>query len=164
MRGTLEGMNTTPTTSLAGAETAHQDCWFCNDEERTDPPPGGWLLDDGIWRAGAAPAGMAKAGTIVLEARRHVLDQTGFDTRESITFVPVIGSVVAAMRTALGCERVYQWSTMAAYPHFHVWLIPWWPTSPHEGPAHLVDTVESPAAEREVRAAVARVAAALREQ
>ena len=30
-------------------------CWFCDDADRTDPPPGGWLLEDDTWRAGAAP-------------------------------------------------------------------------------------------------------------
>lgn len=167
-RGTLIDMETTRTVIETAPGAAPEspepgrDCWFCQDAIRTDPPPGGWLLDDGIWRAGAAPVGMAAAGTVVLEAKRHVQDQSGFDTREAITFVPSLGAVLTAMRTGLGCDRVYQWSTMAAYPHFHVWLIPWWQTSAHEGPAHLLDTVESPATEADVTAATARIAQALR--
>ncbi|MFC6704646.1 hypothetical protein [Flexivirga alba] len=161
--GTLGDMDTTRTaTHPRTTAVLDRDCWFCNDEQRTDPPPGGWLLDDGIWRAGAAPARMAAAGTVLLEAKRHVLDHADFDIRESITFIPAMTEILTAMRTALGCDRVYQWSTMASYEHFHVWLIPWWRTSAHTGPAHLVDVVSSPATEADVRATAARVAAALR--
>lgn len=159
--GTVDRMDAKTLTAEATNPSHDEDCWFCNDALRADPPPGGWLLDDGTWRVGHAPAGMAAAGTLVLEARRHVLDQAGFDNRESGTFVPVLGAVVTAMRRALGCERVYQWSTMAAYPHFHVWLVPWWAGSAHEGPAHLAAMVESPGSEEEVAAAAGQVAAAL---
>ena len=162
-RCTLADMDTTRMTAGRPAiAVLDRDCWFCNDEVRGESPPGGWLLDDGIWRAGAAPAGMARAGTVLLEARRHVRDEADFGIRESITFVPALGQVLTAMRAGLGCDRVYQWSTMAAYPHFHVWLVPWWRTSAHEGPAHLLDTVESPATEAEVTAAAGRIARALR--
>ncbi|MBB2893710.1 hypothetical protein [Flexivirga oryzae] len=136
-------------------------CWFCTDDRGTDAPPGGWFLDDGTWRAGAAPPSMAAAGTVILEARRHVVDQGGFDEHEAATFVPVVGGLLAAMRTGLGCERVYQWSTMAAFEHFHVWLLPWRTSSLHEGPAHLVDVVHHPASDAEAAEAAARVAASM---
>lgn len=156
----MDATRTAPTSVIPDV-AGQADCWFCNDAERGGSPPGGWLLDDGIWRAGAAPVGMTAAGTVVLESRRHVLDQSGFDTREAITFVPALGQLLTAIRGALGCDRVYQWSTMAAYEHFHVWLIPWWRASAHEGPGHLVDAVEQAAPEPEVLAAAARVAAEL---
>ena len=116
-------------------------CWFCNDAERTDRPPGGWLLDDGTWRAGAAPASYAVPGTVILEARRHVADQSGFDATERATVAEVTGRLLTAVRTATGCDRVYQWATMDAYAHFHLWLVPWWQDGELRGPRYLVDAV-----------------------
>lgn len=63
------------------------DSWFCDDALRTDPPPGGWLLDDGTWRAGHARA------------------------------------------------------TVDRYPHFHLWLVPWWEESGLRGPRYLVESL-----------------------
>jgi hypothetical protein len=116
-------------------------CWFCDDADRTDPPPGGWLLEDDTWRAGAAPASYAVPGTVVLEARRHVADQAGFDATERATFAGVTGRLLSAIREATGCARVYQWSTMDRYPHFHLWLLPWPADAATRGPRYLVDSV-----------------------
>ena len=100
-------------------------CWFCDVDLRTDPPPTGWLYDDGVWRAGHAPAGYAIAGTVVLEACRHMLDQAAMTAQEAESLVGVTGRLVTAIRQATGCDRVYQWATMDAFPHFHLWLVPW---------------------------------------
>jgi diadenosine tetraphosphate (Ap4A) HIT family hydrolase len=116
-------------------------CWFCDDTARTDRPPGGWLLEDDTWRAGAAPASYAVPGTVILEARRHVADQSGFDPTERDSLAEVTGRLLMAVRAATGCDRVYQWATMDAYPHFHLWLVPWWADSATRGPRYLVDSV-----------------------
>ena len=120
---------------------SEHDCWFCDEAGRTDPPPGGWLLEDETWRAGAAPASYAVPGTVILEARRHVADQAGFDATERATVADVTGRLLAAVRTATGCDRVYQWATMDAYPHFHLWLMPWSEQAALRGPRYLVDAV-----------------------
>jgi len=117
-----------------------ESCWFC-DTDRADPPPGGWLLEDDTWRAGAAPASYAPAGTVILEARRHVADQSGFDATERATVAEVTGRLLDAVRAATGCDRVYQWATMDAYPHFHLWLVPWSESAALRGPRYLVDAV-----------------------
>jgi galactose-1-phosphate uridylyltransferase len=117
------------------------ECWFCDDEARSDPPPGGWLLEGETWRAGAAPAAYAVPGTVVLEARRHVADQAAFDASERATLAEVTGRLLDAVRGATGCDRVYQWATMDAYPHFHLWLVPWHADAPTRGPRHLVASV-----------------------
>ena len=141
--------------------TTRDGCWFCDDDLRTDRPPGGWLVDDGTWRAGHAPASYAVAGTVVLETVRHVADQSGFDDRESATLAATTGRLVTAIRAATGCDRVYQWATMDRFPHFHVWLVPWWESAELRGPRYLVaavvDTEGCPPAEAE------RTAAALRD-
>jgi hypothetical protein len=116
-----------------------QTCWFCNPDVRTDPPPGGWLVEDDTWRAGHVPAGYGPAGTVILETRRHVLDQSGFDDAEAATYARVTGRLVAAVREVAGCDRVYQWATMDGFPHFHLWLVPWSAAEDLRGPRFLVD-------------------------
>lgn len=121
-------------------------CWFCDDDMRTDLPPTGWLYDDGIWRAGHAPVGYAIAGSVVLEAHRHVLDQSDMTREEAASLVGVTGRLVTAIKRATGCDRVYQWATMDAFPHFHLWLVPWSSTGELRGPRYLVASVGSDAA------------------
>lgn len=114
-------------------------CWFCNSEVRTDPAPGGWLVEDQTWRASHVPAGYGPAGTVILETRRHVLDQSGFDSEEAASCTGVTGRLVEAVREVTGCDRVYQWATMDGFPHFHVWLVPWSESDDLRGPRFLVD-------------------------
>ena len=116
-------------------------CWFCDDAARTDLPPGGWLLEDETWRAGAAPASYGVPGTVILESRRHVADQSGFDEAERASVAGVTGRLIGAIREATGCDRVYQWATMDRYPHFHLWLVPWASSSASRGPRYLVEAV-----------------------
>ena len=116
-------------------------CWFCDDDVRVDPPPGGWLLEDETWRAGAAPATYGVPGSVVLEARRHVADQADFDATERATVAETTGRLLRAVREVTGCDRVYQWATMDRYPHFHLWLVPWYSDAPTRGPRYLVESV-----------------------
>lgn len=115
----------------------NDDCWFCHDERRLDRPAGPWLVDDGTWRAAHTPPAYAIAGTVVLESVRHVLDQAEMDPAERATLAAVTGRLVAAIRETTGCDRVYQWASMAGHPHFHLWLLPWWQESALQGPAYL---------------------------
>jgi hypothetical protein len=124
---------------LDGMTDRDDTCWFCNPAVRGDPPAGGWLLEDATWRAGHVPAGHGPAGTVVLETRRHVLDQAGFDDAEATTCAEVTGRLVTAVRQATGCDRVYQWATMDAYAHFHLWLVPWSRDDDLRGPRFLAD-------------------------
>ena len=128
------------------SDTAGATCWFCDDDMRTDLPPTGWLYDDGIWRAGHAPVGYAIAGSVVLEAHRHVLDQADMTGEEAASLVGVTGRLVTAIKQATGCDRVYQWATMDAFAHFHLWLVPWSSSGELRGPRYLVASVGTDAA------------------
>ena len=99
------------------------------------------MLEDDVWRAGAVPASYGVPGTVLLESRRHVADQSGFDEAERAGFAEVTGRLVAAVREATGCDRVHQWATMDRHPHFHLWLVPWFEASPTRGPGCLVDAI-----------------------
>ena len=116
----------------AGVRAMTEACWFCDDADRTDPPPGGWLLEDDTWRAGAAAASYAVPGTVVLEARRHVADQAGFDATERATFAGVTGRLLSCDPRGDLLRPRHQWSTMDRHPHFHLWLCPGLPTQPPE--------------------------------
>jgi len=131
-------------------------CWFCDDAGRTDQPPGGWLLEDETWRAGAAPASYGVPGTVILETRRHVADQSGFDEAERSSLAAVTGRLITALRQATGCDRVYQWATMDRYPHFHLWLVPWSATAATRGPRYLVEAVVGIEPDDEATIAAAR--------
>ena len=120
------------------ATTPRGECWFCGERPAEDSPPGGWLLEDDLWRAGHTPASYAPAGTVVLELRRHALDQAEFTPAELHTLGPVTGRLVTAIRAATGADRVYHWATMAAHPHFHLWLLPWWSGADATGPDYLL--------------------------
>src|SRR6478735_2203970 len=130
------------TTTRAGAHpsetTPERGCWFCDDVERTDLPVNGWLYDDGVWRAGHAPVGYSVPGTVILEAHRHVLDQVDMFEGERASLADVTARLILAIKAVTGCARVYQWATMDGYPHFHVWLVPWWESSTLRGPRYLV--------------------------
>jgi diadenosine tetraphosphate (Ap4A) HIT family hydrolase len=117
---------------------AAEPCWFCQTERGDQAPPGGWIYDDGTWRAGHVPEGWAPAGTVVVEARRHFLDFTEMNADETATFATAIGKVMAAIKEVTNADRVYLWSTMARFPHLHVWLLPWWQGASKEGPAYLM--------------------------
>ncbi|MDF8263196.1 hypothetical protein [Luteipulveratus flavus] len=130
-------------------------CWFCSPGERTDPPAGGWLYDDGTWRVGHAPASYAIAGTTILEAVRHVLDERDMTPAELAGLGPITGRTVAAVAAATGCDRVYRWATMDAHPHFHLWLVPWWRSASTRGPRYLVDAIVTGDGSTPVEAAAA---------
>ncbi|AKU15992.1 HIT family protein [Luteipulveratus mongoliensis] len=130
-------------------------CWFCSDTVRTDPPPGGWLYADDLWRVGHTPAAYSVAGTTILELRRHAADEQAMTPEERASLGTITARLLAAVTEATGCDRVYRWATMDAYAHFHLWLIPWWQTSATRGPRYLMDSVNGPGATPEEALATA---------
>ncbi len=71
---------------MSDTQISPSECWFC-DETLRDQPAGGWLYEDQWWRVGHVPASCAIAGTVVLESRRHVADQTDMTEDEAATLV-----------------------------------------------------------------------------
>lgn len=127
--------------ALATARTGHDDpegpCWFCDDSVRADKPAGGWAYEDSRWRVGHAPASYGPAGLVVLESRRHFLDAAKMTPDEAASFGPLLGRVIGAIKQSTGATRVYIFSTMAQYPHFHAMLIPWSEEQERRGPDYL---------------------------
>ena len=144
------------------SDPSAEPCWFCRAERGEESPPGGWIYDDGTWRAGHVPEGWAPAGTVVLEACRHFLDLTEMNAEETATFAATTGKVIAAIKEVTEADRVYLWSTMAQFPHMHVWLIPWWEDAPKDGPEYLVAMSElNPCTQAEAENTARRLQAVL---
>lgn len=87
-------------------------------------PPGGHLLDDGVWRVGHGPTPFWPAGTLLIESHRHFLDWADLDDEESLSIGRLIRRFVGPLREATGAPRVHVFSCMEGAPHFHVWLVP----------------------------------------
>jgi hypothetical protein len=58
---------------------------------------------------------------------------------EAATFGPVLQRLTAAVHAVTGADRVYTWASMRAYPHLHLWLLPWWTSLPVAGIDYLND-------------------------
>ena len=144
------------------SDPSAEPCWFCRTERGEESPPGGWIYDDGTWRAGHVPEGWAPAGTVVFEACRHFLDLTEMNAEETATFAPATGKVIAAIKEVTEADRVYLWSTMAQFPHMHIWLLPWWEDAPKDGPEYLVAMSElNPCTQADAENTARRLQAAL---
>jgi len=88
------------------------------------PPPGGYLLDDGMWRVGHGPTPYWPAGTLLVESHRHFLDYAEMTDAEAAAIGPLIRRFVGPLKEATGAPRVHVWSCMEGAAHFHVWLVP----------------------------------------
>lgn len=126
-------------------EENNEPCWFCTDNRGPEnAPPGGWLHDDGVWRAWHVLPGWGPAGSVIVESHRHFLDFGDMRPDEAASFTELLGQLFPAIKRATGAERVYVWSTMDRYPHFHMWLLPWRNDQPNRGPRYLVASVYGP--------------------
>jgi len=78
---------------LSGHTPCGRDCLICGKYEgRAVPawagfprPPGGHLIDDGMWRVGHGPTPYWPAGTLLIESHRHFLDYADFEPAEAAT-------------------------------------------------------------------------------
>jgi len=88
------------------------------------PRPGGYIVEGEHFLAEHAPLQESSAGTVILEARRHVLDFGEMTPDELAEFGSVAHRLVPAIKAASGVQRVYLLAVMERAPHFHLWLVP----------------------------------------
>jgi diadenosine tetraphosphate (Ap4A) HIT family hydrolase len=88
------------------------------------PIPGGYIVEDEHFLVEHAPLQESSAGTVILEARRHLLDFGDMTPTESADLGPLLHRLIPAIKGATGVERVYYLAVMERAPHFHLWLIP----------------------------------------
>src|ERR1700685_4446437 len=88
------------------------------------PRPGGYIAEGEHFLAEHAPLQESSAGTVILEARRHLLDFGEMPPAELAELGPILNRLVPAIKAATGVQRVYFLAVMERAPHFHLWLPP----------------------------------------
>jgi diadenosine tetraphosphate (Ap4A) HIT family hydrolase len=88
------------------------------------PIPGGYIVEGEHFLAEHAPLQSSSAGTVIVEARRHLLDFGEMTPAESAELGSVLHRLVPAVKAATGVQRVYFLALMERAPHFHLWLVP----------------------------------------
>jgi diadenosine tetraphosphate (Ap4A) HIT family hydrolase len=88
------------------------------------PRPGGYIVEREHFVAEHAPLQESSAGTVILEARRHLLDFAEMTPAELAEIGSILNKLVPAIKAATGVQRVYYLAVMEHSPHFHLWLVP----------------------------------------
>jgi diadenosine tetraphosphate (Ap4A) HIT family hydrolase len=88
------------------------------------PRPDGYIVEGEHFLVEHAPLKAASAGTVIVEARRHLLDFGEMTPTESGELGSVLHRLVPAVKAATGVTRVYFLALMERAPHFHLWLVP----------------------------------------
>jgi diadenosine tetraphosphate (Ap4A) HIT family hydrolase len=88
------------------------------------PPVGGYIVETEHFLAEHAPLQASSAGTVIVEARRHLLDFGDMAQGENADLGSILRRLVPAIKVATGVERVYYLALMEKVGHFHLWLVP----------------------------------------
>jgi diadenosine tetraphosphate (Ap4A) HIT family hydrolase len=88
------------------------------------PRPDGYIVEDENYLVEHAPLKSAGAGTVIVQARRHLLDFGEMTPAETADFGSLLHRLVPAVKAATGVERVYYLALMERVAHFHLWLVP----------------------------------------
>ena len=88
------------------------------------PRPGGYVVEAEHFLVEPAPLQESSAGTVIVEARRHLLDFGEMTPTESAELGSILHRLIRAIKAATGVERVYYLAVMERAPHFHLWLVP----------------------------------------
>jgi diadenosine tetraphosphate (Ap4A) HIT family hydrolase len=88
------------------------------------PIPGGYVVESENFLVEHAPLQESSAGTLIVEARRHLLDFGEMTPAESAELGSILHRLVPAIKAATAVQRVYYLAVMERAPHFHLWLVP----------------------------------------
>jgi diadenosine tetraphosphate (Ap4A) HIT family hydrolase len=121
------------------------DCNICRKQDNLKtgsklldaPRPGGYIVEGDHFVVEHAPLQESSAGTVIFEARRHLLDFGDMTPVELAEFSSVIHRIIPAIKAATGVQRVYYLAVMERAPHFHLWLVPKKNEGDHLGVAYL---------------------------
>src|ERR1700728_4569178 len=110
----------------------HSDCNICRQQdglktgsELLDAPrPSGYIVEDEHYLVEHAPLKAAGAGTVIVQARRHVLDFGEMTPAETADFGSLLHRLVPAVKAGTGVERVYYLAVMERVDHLHLWVGP----------------------------------------
>jgi diadenosine tetraphosphate (Ap4A) HIT family hydrolase len=102
----------------------HQDGLKTGSERLDAPLPGGHIVEGEHFLVEHAPLKLSGAGTVIVQARRHLLDFGEMTPTESAELGSLLHRLVPAVKAATGVERVYYLALMERVAHFHLWLVP----------------------------------------
>ncbi len=85
---------------------------------------GGYIVETEHFIAEHASLNLSTAETVIVEARRHLLDFGEMTEVESGDLGGILHRLVPAIKAATGAHRVYFLALMERAPHFHLWLVP----------------------------------------
>jgi diadenosine tetraphosphate (Ap4A) HIT family hydrolase len=101
------------------------DCFICRKQEGMEIPPfGGYIVEGKYFLVEHAPLKLSHVGTVIIQARRHLLDFGEMTSAESAEFGSIMRRLVPAVKAVTGAHRVYYLSVNEHAPHFHLWLVP----------------------------------------
>ena len=133
MSNSSEESRSTEQVDVGPAPYYHRsDCNICRKQDNLKtgsklldvPRPGGYIVEGEHFSAEHAPLQESSAGTVIFEARRHLLDFGDMTPDELAEFGSVIHRLIPAIKGATGVQRVYYLAVMERAPHFHLWLVP----------------------------------------
>lgn len=107
-------------------------------------PPGGIILDDGVWVLSHSISPVLLRGWLILEPKRHVEHLGELSEAEATALGPLIGRVSSALMRALQAEKVYACSFGELVRHVHWYLIPRYPDMSVHGVAVLNEMFANP--------------------
>jgi diadenosine tetraphosphate (Ap4A) HIT family hydrolase len=99
-------------------------CLACDVLEGRIAPPGGVIYEDEHWVVDHSISPVALKGWLIVKPRRHVEDFGDLSAAEAERFGLLARSAAAAVRDALGPERVYVCSFGEEWRHVHVHVVP----------------------------------------
>jgi hypothetical protein len=102
------------------------------------PIPGGYSLENEHLLVEHAPLQESSAGTVVVEARRHLLDFGDMTPPESAELGSLQRRIVLTIKVSTGVARLYDLAVMERAPRFHGWLVP------EQSECRLVSAAASP--------------------
>lgn len=105
------------------------ECFGCAVNAGAIKPPGGTIYEDDHWVADHGVDRLVR-GYVVLKTKRHVHELADLTEEEAATLGGVAQRLLAAMRAALGTERIYICSFAETVHHLHFHLLPRYPEMP----------------------------------
>ena len=128
-------------------------------------PPGGIVLDDGVWVLSHSISPVLLRGWLILEPKRHVEHLADLSEVEAVALGPLIARVSSAVMRVLQAEKVYACSFGEDVRHVHWYLIPRYADMSVQGVAVLNEMFANPSpwacGDEDAAEASSRVQAAL---
>jgi histidine triad (HIT) family protein len=109
------------------------ECFTCEVNAGRQLAPGGTIYEDEHWLADHGVTRLIR-GYVVLKPKRHVHELADLLPSEAGTLGIAAQRLLAAMRTALGTERIYVCSFAETVLHLHFHLLPRYADMPGLGP------------------------------